>query len=101
VKKSNVADPDLGSGALLIPGSGSELGFFPDSGSPYNISERLVTIFGIFNSLSIGSQLDQKSFCTCSRIGVVGYGIQDKKKSGSGISIPDPQHRKSVIDVCK
>jgi hypothetical protein len=54
-----------------------------------------VTFFGIFNSLSIGSQLDEK------RIGVVGYGIQGEKKSGSGISIPDPPHRKSVTDVCK
>jgi hypothetical protein len=51
---TSVADPDLGSGAFLTPGSGIRNRFFPDlgsrisdPGSQTHIFESLVTIFWV------------------------------------------------------
>ena len=44
---TSVADPDLGSGAFLTPGSGIRNGFSPEPGSQTHIFEILVTTFWV------------------------------------------------------
>jgi hypothetical protein len=86
----SVADPDQGSGAFLIPGSG--MGRKSASGSgmnnPDHIFQSLETIFLRLKYLYFLMWIPDPGWRQ------FGSGIRDGKKSdpGSGINIPDPQH---------